>query len=106
MLLDVLERYRRAQGRRRLREEWAADRRLPGFAGRLRPLPPGLRVACPAGPKTSPEFTHWSDLPRSARNYVEFLAQQVGVPASIVSVGPDRRQTITFAAAAEADRCL
>ena len=36
----------------------------------------------------------WSDLPAAARNYVEFLAQQVGVPASIVSVGPDRGQTI------------
>lgn len=36
----------------------------------------------------------WTDLPAAARNYVDFLAQQVGVPASIVSVGPDRRQTI------------
>jgi adenylosuccinate synthase len=36
----------------------------------------------------------WSDLPEAARNYVEFVAQQVGVRASIVSVGPDRRQTI------------
>ena len=36
----------------------------------------------------------WSDLPATARNYVEFLAGQLGVPASIVSVGPDRRQTI------------
>jgi adenylosuccinate synthase len=25
---------------------------------------------------------------------VEFISRQVGVPASIVSVGPDRRQTI------------
>ena len=36
----------------------------------------------------------WSDLPVQARNYVEFLCTQVGVPAAIVSVGPDRRQTI------------
>ena len=36
----------------------------------------------------------WSDLPRAAREYVEFLGKQVGVPVKIVSVGPDRRQTI------------
>ena len=36
----------------------------------------------------------WPDLPANARNYAEFLAGQLGVPASIVSVGPDRRQTI------------
>jgi adenylosuccinate synthase len=36
----------------------------------------------------------WEDLPHHARNYVQFLAQQVGVAVSIVSIGPDRRQTI------------
>jgi adenylosuccinate synthase len=36
----------------------------------------------------------WSDLPLPARTYVEFFAKQVGVPVKIVSVGPDRRQTI------------
>ena len=45
---------------------------------------------------------HWSELPHNARNYVQFLAQQVGVPASIVSVGPDRRQTIIVAAGTRA----
>jgi adenylosuccinate synthase len=37
----------------------------------------------------------WDDLPRHARNYVDFLAKQVGAPVSLVSVGPDRTQTIT-----------
>ena len=36
----------------------------------------------------------WDDLPKAARDYVEFLGRKVGVPASIVSVGPDRNQTI------------
>jgi adenylosuccinate synthase len=36
----------------------------------------------------------WLDLPVSARKYVHFLAEQVGAPASVVSVGPDRQQTI------------
>ncbi len=36
----------------------------------------------------------WDDLPTAARHYVDFLEKQVGVPISIVSVGPDRTQTI------------
>jgi adenylosuccinate synthase len=44
----------------------------------------------------------WSDLPASARNYVSFLAERLGVPASIVSVGPDRHQTIIVSDAARA----
>jgi adenylosuccinate synthase len=36
----------------------------------------------------------WSDLPRRAQDYVRFLAKQMGVPVSIVSVGPERRQTL------------
>ena len=33
-------------------------------------------------------------LPPEARAYVEFLATQIGIPVSIVSVGPERKQTI------------
>ncbi len=40
------------------------------------------------------EVRRWADLPRPARDYVEFLGQQIGVPVRIVSVGPDRGQTI------------
>ena len=36
----------------------------------------------------------WSDLPAEARHYVKFLSKQVGVPVEIVSVGPERTQTI------------
>jgi adenylosuccinate synthase len=36
----------------------------------------------------------WTDLPVHARNYVEFLGKRVHVPVTIVSVGPERRQTI------------
>lgn len=36
----------------------------------------------------------WADLPKEARQYVEFLGRQVGVPVAIVSVGPDRAATI------------
>jgi adenylosuccinate synthase len=36
----------------------------------------------------------WSDLPGPAKSYVEFLGRELAVPVTIVSVGPERRQTI------------
>ena len=36
----------------------------------------------------------WQDLPQAARDYVARLEEITGVPATIVSVGPDRDQTI------------
>jgi adenylosuccinate synthase len=36
----------------------------------------------------------WHDLPTTAREYVLFLSRQVGVPVTIVSVGPDRQATL------------
>jgi adenylosuccinate synthase len=40
------------------------------------------------------DVREWSQLPSAAREYVRFLGSRIGVPVSIVSVGPDRRQTI------------
>ncbi|MCX7970797.1 MAG: adenylosuccinate synthase [Negativicutes bacterium] len=36
----------------------------------------------------------WEQLPVAARDYVEMIAQTVGVPVTMVSVGPRREQTI------------
>ncbi|HET7654750.1 MAG TPA: adenylosuccinate synthase [Acidimicrobiales bacterium] len=38
------------------------------------------------------------DLPDAARDYVAFLAEQVGVPIRVVGVGPGREQFVRFAA--------
>jgi adenylosuccinate synthase len=35
-----------------------------------------------------------ADLPSNARRYVDFIVETVGVPADVISVGPDREQTI------------
>ena len=43
------------------------------------------------------EISHlrrWQDLPPKACRYVERLCELVGRPVSIVSIGPDREQTI------------
>ena len=34
------------------------------------------------------------DLPANARRYVDRVSELVGLPVSIISVGPDREQTI------------
>jgi len=39
-----------------------------------------------------------ADLPRAVRDYVEFLAEQIGVPIKLVGVGPGREQFVRFAA--------
>ena len=43
--------------------------------------------------------TSAQDLPAAARDYVEFLADQIGVPVRLVGVGPGREQIVSFAAA-------
>jgi adenylosuccinate synthase len=36
----------------------------------------------------------YDDLPENLRNYIDFLEKELEVPVAIVSVGPDRDQTI------------
>ncbi|MDE6468862.1 MAG: adenylosuccinate synthase [Muribaculaceae bacterium] len=36
----------------------------------------------------------FEDLPEAFRNYVQYIEEQTGVPVAIVSVGPDREETI------------
>jgi len=42
--------------------------------------------------------TSLADLPPAARQYVAFLAEQIGVPIKLVGVGPGREQFVRFAA--------
>ena len=41
--------------------------------------------------------TELSDLPPAARQYISFLATQIGVPIKLVGVGPGREQFVRFA---------
>ena len=36
----------------------------------------------------------WSSMPVELRDYVEFLENELSVPVKLLSVGPDRTQTI------------
>ena len=40
------------------------------------------------------KIKNYNDLPNSFLNYVKFLEDELKVPISIISVGPDRKQTI------------
>jgi adenylosuccinate synthase len=42
--------------------------------------------------------TEIADLPQAARDYVHFLAEQIGRPVRLVGVGPGREQFVRFAA--------
>jgi adenylosuccinate synthase len=41
--------------------------------------------------------TELHELPAAAKDYVQFLAAQTGVPITLVGVGPDRDQFVRFA---------
>jgi len=60
--------------------EWAQAepvyRTFKGWSGNLRPC------------------RQWDDLPAEARTFLEFVAEEPGVPIAVVSVGPDRAETI------------
>ncbi len=43
--------------------------------------------------------TSLSEVPTAARDYVAFLADEIGVPVRLVGVGPGREQFVSFAAA-------
>jgi adenylosuccinate synthase len=39
-------------------------------------------------------FREFKDLPAALKRFIEFIENQVGVPVKMVSVGPDREETI------------
>ncbi|MGB0178316.1 MAG: adenylosuccinate synthetase, partial [Owenweeksia sp.] len=40
------------------------------------------------------QLENYDDAPQSLKDYIEFLQQELGVPVTILSVGPNRSQTI------------
>ena len=40
-------------------------------------------------------MTNYDELPIELKNYIEFIEKEVEVPIKVISVGPDRKQTIT-----------
>ena len=45
---------------------------------------------------SDPDATTLDDLPRQAKNYLQFLSDACGVPVGLVGVGPGREQFVQF----------
>ena len=56
--------------------------------------------SCPASRRTSASAARSADLPQTARDYLAFIADFVGVPIRLVSVGPGREQVMWMEEAA------
>ena len=50
-------------------------------------------VAAPAADAAPAELISGADLPDNARKYLDFIAEFLGVPVVLASVGPKRDQT-------------
>ena len=48
------------------------------------------------GSATRPSLTSAAEFPQELKDYIAFVEREIGVPITIISVGPDRDQTITL----------
>jgi adenylosuccinate synthase len=67
--------------------------RFPSDVNELRRAEP-VYEAWPGWKDDLTGMRQWDDLPHAARRYLQRIEELVGVPVTIVSVGPDRQQTI------------
>jgi adenylosuccinate synthase len=66
---------------------------LPSVSQDLRRVEP-IYETLPGWKSSTVGMTDLSELPRAAREYINFLSNQIGVQIGLVSTGPERSQTI------------
>jgi adenylosuccinate synthase len=66
---------------------------FPAVSNDLRQIKP-VYETLPGWKTDTVGITKFADLPEAARNYVNFLSEQVGVEIGLISTGPERDQTI------------
>ena len=66
---------------------------FPAVSHELREVEP-VYETLPGWNASTEGVTELDDLPARARDYVEFISDQIGVPVGLVSTGPERTQTI------------
>ena len=71
-------------------ERW---RTFPAFAVAHDDFKPEYRVL-KGWKRSTVGVTSYDDLPREAKDYVRFIEEEIGCPASIISTGPRREETI------------
>jgi adenylosuccinate synthase len=75
---------------------------LPSVSHELRRVEP-IYETLPGWKTSTLGTTQLSDLPREAREYVNFLSNQIGVQIGLISTGPERSQTIVVRESALAE---
>ncbi len=93
MLLDVLSKLPEVK----ICEAYEIDgKRTEDFPSQIDDLAAALPIyrTVPGWETDITAARSWDDLPENARDYVNTVSELVGVPVKIVSVGPDREQTI------------
>jgi len=93
MLLDVLSALPEIQICTAYELDGERTERFPDHVERLRRVKP-IYESLPGWQREISEVRRLSDLPVNARKYLDRLAEVVGRPVEIVSVGPDRKQTM------------
>lgn len=93
MLLDVLSALPEIRICTAYELDGERTERFPDHVERLRRVKP-IYESLPGWQREISEVRRLSDLPVNARKYLDRLAEVVGRPVEIVSVGPDREQTM------------
>ncbi|MDO4575760.1 MAG: adenylosuccinate synthase [Planctomycetia bacterium] len=93
MLLDVLSKLPEIQICTEYEIDGVRTKHFPSHVDDLRKVKP-IFITLPGWQKDITGCTKWAELPENAKNYVRKIRELVGVPVEIVSVGPDRQQTI------------
>jgi len=93
MLLDVLDELPELQICTAYEIDGKRVAQFPSHVDDLRRAKPVLETI-PGWQKDTTGIRKMSDLPPNARNYLARLSELIGRPVNVVSVGPDRAQTI------------
>jgi adenylosuccinate synthase len=93
MMLDVLSEFAEIKICVAYEIDGERTTRFPSQADELRRIKPVYETV-PGWEEDITGIRAWSDLPPNALAYLDRIAELVGCPVSIISVGPDRAQTI------------
>ncbi|HVF66877.1 MAG TPA: adenylosuccinate synthase [Pyrinomonadaceae bacterium] len=89
-ILDTLDEIKVCTGYRLKGESCES---FPAVSHELREVEP-VYETLPGWNSSTEGVTELESLPARARDYVEFISEQIGVPVGLVSTGPERGQTI------------
>ena len=93
MLLDVLSKLPEIQICTEYEIDGKRTKHFPSHVEDLRKVKP-IYITVPGWQQDITKAQKWSDLPENAQKYVQKISELIGVPVAIVSVGPERKQTI------------